>query len=233
MASEKSFNDRIQHSTELVAAVNLFDPAHAPVDPKFALAALIAAITKAETCNTTVETLRIPFADSISDRWALTKTIGPLVTQALAYVKSNTSWANRYEAAKDAADKVRGVRPPAAKPAEPEPDAKKRESGERSYVEIAAFLKSYINRLDGLAGYAPQDAKIGTAAFTTLWTNLDALNKSLPGEESALADAISDRQDAFTGEETLKFVFDGVKASVKGQYGQASLQYKAISGMSW
>lgn len=232
MASERTFQDRLQRGTELAAAVELFDPALAPVDPKFTLAALTAAVGTAETCNTAVETIRIPFTDSSSDRSALVKTVGPLVTQALAYVKSNTAWANRYEAVKDAADKVRGVRPPAAKPAEPEPDAKKRESGERSYVEIAAFLISYINRLTGLAGYTPQDPKVGLAAFTTLWTDLDAYNKSLPGEESALADAISDRQDAFTGAETLKFVFDGVKASVKGQYGQTSLQYKAISGMA-
>lgn len=32
---------------------------------------------------------------------------------------------------------------------------------------------------------------------------------------------------------TLKFVFDGVKTSIKGQYGQAPLQYQGISGIQW
>ena len=37
----------------------------------------------------------------------------------------------------------RGRSDPGVSPADPEPDAKKRESGERSYVKIAGFLKSY------------------------------------------------------------------------------------------
>ncbi|MFT5465868.1 MAG: hypothetical protein ACI8UO_000964 [Verrucomicrobiales bacterium] len=31
----------------------------------------------------------------------------------------------------------------------------------------------------------------------------------------------------------MKVVFDGVKTSVKGQYGQQSPQYKAISPIRW
>jgi hypothetical protein len=45
--------------------------------------------------------------------------------------------------------------------------------------------------------------------------------------------AISDRQRAYTGPMGLKFVFDGVKASVKGQSGFSSAQYKSISGIKW
>lgn len=233
MASEQSFQDRVQRGHELAAAVSLLDPAYAPADELFSLAALTTSISTAETANENVETTRIPYQDPSTDRNALVKTIGPLATQALAYVKSNTAWENRHEAVKNAADKVRGVRAPVEKPAEPEPDKKQRESGERSFVEIAGFLKSYITRLDGLTGYAPQDPKIATAAFTAIWTELDDFNKSIPAASQALADAISDRQDSFTGPTALKFVFDGVKGSVKGQYGQASLQYKAISGMGW
>lgn len=233
MASEKSFQDRAQRANDLKAAVTLLDPAYAPADPKFTLAALAAAITTAETANGNVETLRIPYQDPTSDRSALVRTIGPLATQALAYVKSNTAWDNRHEAVKKAADKVRGVRPPAPKPADPEPDQKQRENGERSYMEIAGFLKSYIERLDGLGGYTPQDPKIGIAAFTALGSTLDGFNQSIPIASQALTDAISDRQDSFNGPTALKFVFDGVKGSVKGQYGQASVQYKSISGTIW
>lgn len=233
MASEKSFQDRVQRSNELQAAVSGMDPAYAPADVKFTLAAFTAAITTTETANNTVETCRVPYLNPISDRSALAKTIGPLATQALAYVKSNTAWGNRHEAVKKAADKVRGVRTAAPKPADPEPEPKQRESGERSYVEIAAFLKSYIERLEDLGGYTPPDSRIGITALTTLWTTLDDFNKTIPIASRALADAIADRQESFTGLTGLKFVFDGVKASVKGQYGQASLPYKAISGIMW
>ena len=98
---------------------------------------------------------------------------------------------------------------------------------------LAGFLKSYIERLDGLGGYTPQDPKIGIAAFTALGSTLDEFNQSIPIASQALTDAISDRQDSFNGPTALKFVFDGVKGSVKGQYGQASLQYKSISGIIW
>jgi len=56
---------------------------------------------------------------------------------------------------------------------------------------------------------------------------------AIPGVSRELADAISDRQLAYTGPTGLKFVFDGVKASVKGQYGFSSPQYKSISGIKW
>lgn len=233
MASEKSFLDRAQRGRELSAAVALLAPPYAPVETRYTLTGLNTAVTTAETANANVETKRIIFTNAASERAALVKTIGPLITQAVAHVKSNTAWANRFDALKNAADKVRGVRPPAPKPADPDPDAKKRESGERSFVEIAAFLKSFIERLEGLTGYAPQDPKIGIPALIVLWTALDDYNKSIPGHSRLLADAISDRLSAFTGPAALKFVFDGVKVSVKGQYGQSSPQYQAIRGMSW
>ncbi|MES2440227.1 MAG: hypothetical protein V4584_14250 [Verrucomicrobiota bacterium] len=233
MASEKSFQDRIQHTNDLSAAVPLLTPVYTPVDSKFTLAKLTTATTAAEAANANVEAKRIPYQDPTSDRVALVKTIGPLVTQALAYVKSNTAWENRHEAVKNAADKVRGVRPPKPKPVDPDPDQKTRETGERSYVEIAGHFKTFINRLDGLAGYAPQDEKISIDLLNDLHAELDSYNKSIPTASQALADAIIDRQDLFTGPTGLKFVFDGVKASVKGQYGHTSLQYKAVSGISW
>jgi hypothetical protein len=100
-------------------------------------------------------------------------------------------------------------------------------------VEIAGFFKSFIDRLDKLPGYVPPDDKIGIAALRALWTGLDDYNRSIPAVAQRLADAIADRLDAFTGAKALKFVFDGVKTSVKGQYGQTSAQYQAISGIGW
>jgi hypothetical protein len=134
---------------------------------------------------------------------------------------------------KKAADKVRGVRPHKKKGADPEPDAKKRQQGERSYVEIAAFFKTFVTRVEGLPGYSPQDAKIGIDELLDRWTELDELNKSLSTAGGALADAIADRSAAFIGPAGLKFVFDGMKTSVKGQYGQASAEYLGIRGIQW
>jgi hypothetical protein len=208
-------------------------PAYAPADAKFSLANFTIAITAAGAANEAVETARIPFDDQTDDREALVKTIGPLVTQALAYVKSNTAWAKRYPAVKKAADKVRGARPRKKKTADPDPDAKKRQQGERSYVEIAGFLRTFIDRVVALPDYVPPDPKIAEDGLNDLHDGLKALNDSLPTAGGALADAIADRSEAFIGPAGLKFVFDGVKTSVKGQYGQASAEYLSIRGIQW
>jgi hypothetical protein len=233
MASETSFQDRVQRAGELRAAVVQLAPAYAPPDVKFSLPAFTTAITVAETANGTVESMRIPFTDKTDDREVLVRSIGPLVTQSLAYVKSNTAWAKRYEAVKKAADKVRGVRPTKKKAGDPEPDTKKREQGERSYVEIAGFFRAYVDRVTALAGYAPPDGRITEDSLNDRYEELNTLNKAIPTASQALADAISDRAEAFTGATGLKFVFDGVKTSVKGQYGQGSAQFRGVSGMRW
>ena len=233
MATETSFQDRAQRAGELHAAVAQLTPAYAPPDVKFSTASFTLAISMAETANGTVESTRIPFADLTDDREQLAKEIGPLVTQSLAYVKSNTAWAKRYEAVKNAADKVRGVRPVKKKSGDPEPDKKRREQGERSYVEIAGFFRTYVSRVGALAGYAPPDGKIAEDSLSDKYEELNALNRAIPAASQALADAISDREDIFTGATGLKFVFDGVKTSVKGQYGQNSTQFRSVSGMRW
>ena len=234
MPTESSFQDRAQRCTTLKDAVATLDPPYAPPDPKFALAALTAAIAAAESANTLVSDQRALYEDDVSDRQALVKALGPLVTQSLAYVKGNTVWAKRYEAVKNAADKVRGTRPKYPKPgADPEADKKTRERGERSFVEITAFFKAYLSRLNGLAGYAPTADAIKLPALEALWLQLDDLNKSVSTLSQDLADAIRDRSDAYTGKLGLKFVFDGVKTSVKGQYGQSSPNHRAISPLRW
>lgn len=234
MASERSFQDRYQRGTSLKNAVATFTPAYSPPDPKFTLAALGISLAAADAANLDVTEKRALYQDDVDDRQALVKSLSPLVTQSLAHVKSNTAWAKRYDAVKKAADKVRGIRPkPPKKSADPEPDKKARESGERSYVEIAAFFKAYIARLTALAGYAPTDDAIKLPALEAAALQLDDLNQSVSTLSQDLADAIRDRADAYTGPAGLKFVFDGVKTSVKGQYGQSSPNTRAVSAMRW
>lgn len=233
MSSERSFIDRIQRAEEFDTAVTAITPAYSPADARFSLAALRASIATAKAANQAVDEARPPYQDEVADRTAIIKVINPLITQSLAYVKSNTAWAKRFDAVKDLADKVRGVTPPKIKASSPESDKKERNRGERSFVEIAAHLKRYIARLEGLSGYAPPDAKISLATLTDHLSTLNELNQAIPAHAQTLADAIVDRQEAYTGATGLKFVFTGVKTSVKGQYGQTSLPYQSISGMRW
>ncbi len=233
MPSERSFIDRIQRAEEFHIAVTSITPIYTPADARFSLAMLSSAIAAAKATNQAVDEARPPYQDDVADRIAIIKVINPLVTQSLAYVKSNTAWAKRFDAIKDLADKVRGVTPHKDKASSPEPDKKERNRGEQSFVEIAAHLKRYIARLESLSGYAPPDAKISLATFNEHLTTLTDLNQSIPAHAQTLADAIVDRQEAYIGATGLKFVFTGVKTSVKGQYGHTSLPYRSISGIRW
>lgn len=236
MASEQSFADRAQRARQLHASVTGLSPAYAPADPKFSLPAFQTAITGAERASQTIDTAKVPFDESTAGRIALVKSLGPLVTHALAYVKSNSAWEKKFPAIKDAADKVRGVRParkPVPASASGTEQKKARQQGERSYAEIEGFFRKFVDRVTALTGYQPPDFKISVLGLEETRGELEDLNRALPILESAYDDAVGERSEAYIGAQGLKSAFDGVKLSVKGQYGQTSPQYRSISGMRW
>lgn len=233
MASEQSFLDRKQKALTLKGAIDSFAPAYAPEDDTFSATGLGDAIAAVTAANTAHDDAMQPWENAVDERVALVKSIGPLVTQSLAYVKSNTAWKAKFDNVKKAADKVRGVRKP-PRPALPEGTSdKKREQGQRGFMEIAEFFRQYISRLTALTGYAPTSASISLANLGALRTQFDALNESIPDLSQTLADAIGDRQTAYDDETGLHFVFKGVKDSVKAQYGQASQEFAQVKGIKW
>ena len=233
MASEQSFLDRKQKALTLKGAVDSFAPAYAPQDATFSSASLEAAIDAATDANTAHDDAKQPWEIAVDERVALMKSLGPLITQSLAYVKSNTAWKARFESVKKAADKVRGHTKPPKPPAVPDPNAKKREQGQRGYVEIAEFFRQYLARITALTGYAPTSANISLASLGALRAQFDALNESIPDLSQTFSDAIGDRQLAYDDETGLHFVFKGVKNAVKAQYGQASQEYNQVKSLKW
>lgn len=238
MASERSYEDRQQKALELKGAVDNFTPVYDPEDTAFSVASLDTAITAAATANTEVDDAKQPWENAVAARQAAVAQIMPLVTQSLAYVSSNTAWKSRFQSVKRAADKVRGHTK--KKRATPPPTGggsaaaeKKREQGQRGYMEIAEFFRQYISRLTALTGYAPSSADISLASLGTLKTALDGYNTSIPDLSQTLGDAIRDRQTAYDSETGLHFVFKGVKAAVKGQYGQKSPQFAQVTLIKW
>lgn len=238
MASEKTFVDRLARAGQLGSAVANFTPLFAAVDSRFSIATLDSKMEDAEDANTAVADAKEIYGDVVDQREALAKEIGPLVTQSLAYVKSNTLWKSKFERVKGLADKVRGVRPkkPKATTGEGEetPTVEKaREQGERSYAEIASFFRQYVKRLEDLGGYVPPDTKITLLALGAKRDALEALNESAADELEDFRATVTARREAYEGPEGLKFTFDGMKTAVKGQYGQASTQYGEIVGIKW
>ena len=233
MASEKSFLDRLQKALSLKGAIETMTPAYAAEDEDFSLASLEAGIDAAEAANTAHDEAEQPWSNAVADRQALVKSLKPLVTQSLAYVQSKTVWKARFLQVKAAADKVRGVSKP-TKPAPPDGTTnKKREQGQRGFMEIAAFFRQYLSRLTKLTGYAPSSENITLASLGALSTQFDALNESIPDLGQTLGDAIADRQKVYDKESGLHYVFLGVKTAVKAQYGQASSEFAQVKGMKW
>ena len=149
--SEQSYRDRQGKAQSLRDATSMFSPAFAPADTSLNAGNFQAFLNgsvpgqlSVETANTAVETLETNYTTNATTRVALVKSVRAAVTQAVAYVKSNTAWKSEFKSVKRIGDQLRGVRPPAKvvvppppAPGDPPADpAKPRNKGEQAYTEL-------------------------------------------------------------------------------------------------
>ena len=218
-----------------------FTPTFAPADTSLTATNFNTFIATVGAANTSVETLAVNYTTSATTRVALVKAIRSAVTQALGYVKSNKAWVNQFKAAKMAADKLRGVRPPSntEPPPPPAPGApatepeKSRRKGEQAYVELTAHLGAFITAITSCAGYAPPATEISLSTFNGLLSQFNGLNGFISQLSTQITSARENRRRLYFEGDCLKTKFQAVKDAVKGQYGQKSSEYGTVKGMKW
>lgn len=239
--SEASFRDRQGKAQSLHDATEGFTPTFAPADTSLSVANFSTFIGTINAANTSVETLAVNYTTSATTRVALVKAIRSAVTQALGFVKSNKAWVNQFKAAKMAADKLRGVRPPSnteppppLPPGTPAPEPEKsRNKGEQAYVELTAHLGSFITAITACAGYAPTATDISLSTFNGLLSQFNGLNGFISQLGSQLTTTREKRRRLYFEGDCLHKKFNAIKDSVKGQYGQKSSQYGTVKGIKW
>jgi len=240
--SERSFADRLQKGRVLLAALQNMSPAFVPADAALSIGNFEAYLDSVGGANDAVASGVDAFSEAVTARVADAKKAQALVTQVVAYVKSNSAWKLKFPRIKQLGDKIRGIRPPrrtaprkAAAPGAPaaKPE-KKRDRGDQSYADIASNFKAFATAVAGLSGYNPPDAGITGPALTALGKKLEKDNTDVASTDQALDEAQRARADKFAAPETgLEAKFQAEKNAVKGQYSQKSPQWNAVKAMRW
>ena len=232
--SENSFVDRLKKSRDLQAAVATLVPVFAPADVSLSAAAFFSQIATVALLNTALDGPKTVLADAILARVADTKTTKTLLTQLVAFVKSNSVWKSKYPRIKDLADKVRGFKPPRKAPLPgPTPAPKPRDRGDGSYAEIAANFTALVSALGTLSGFNPPDNAIKLITLQPLAGRLATNNVAVATADQEVAEAQRNRFAGYYGPGGLKERFAAIKTAVKGQYGQNSPQWGQVKGIRW
>lgn len=233
----QSFIDRLAKAVLLKDTVAGMSPAYNPPDASLQISTFTALLTSVDAANDLVDTQEGSYSTQATTRVATVKTVKARATQIMARLKSNSAWASELHSAKLAADKVRGVSAPKAKPTPEEPtpaEEQKTKATEQAYAEISASFDKLIAIATGAAGYAtgvPTD--ISSASLTSLSTSLKGLNTALSTLDGSLSTARQKRKLLYYGPKGLQEKFQGVKDSVKQQYGQGSAEYLSVKGIKW
>ena len=233
----QSFIDRLARAVLLKDTAAGMSPAYNPPDASLQISTFTTFLTSVDTANDLVDTQEGSYSTQATTRVATVKTVKARSTQIMARLKSNSAWASEYHSAKLAADKVRGVKPPKAKPTPDEPtptQVQKTKATEQAYAEISASFDKLIAIATGAAGYATGvPTEISSASLTSLSTSLKSSNSALSLLDGSLGTSRQKRKLLYYGPKGLQEKFQGVKDSVKQQYGQASAEYLSVKGIKW
>jgi hypothetical protein len=238
--SERSYRDRENKASTLLDAIDNFEPEFEPADPILTVTAFGALVAQAGVINTAVETLSTNYTTNAQARADAVLLIRKTVTQALAYLRSNSAWSTNCKSAKMAADKLRGIRTRPPKPPEPPEEGtppavveKKRNTGEMAFVEIASHLEKFKTACTGAAGYAPPAEEISLPTLNGLLSLLRGFNSQLNDVGTELTQKQQQRLILFYGPKGVKERFTSIKLAVTGQYGQNSANHAVAKGIKW
>ncbi len=231
--SETTFGDRLQQGREMQAAIAIFSPPFAPADPTLAPAAFLAFLDALDTLTTNTGVLVTSYSTEVETRNPQVADIKDRAMRALAYLKSNVAWLRFLPGIKGLVDKIRGNRPRKPKAPAPgegptSPAAKKRNTGEQSFGDIAANFERLVAALGAITGYAPPAAELSIANLTILSNDYSTRNAIMSTLAQQIGLAQRDRLDGFN-ELTAKK--KAIKQAVKSQYGNNSAENAAVKGI--
>ena len=231
--SEKSFADRLQRGRQMQTTTAMFTPAFAPIDASLAPVAFATFLDELDAIHTATGTLVSQYSTEVPLRNDTVTLIKRLAAQVLSIIKSNPAWKNHVPAIKSLADKIRGIRPKAPKPAPPPPgtppaEIKRRSTGEQGYGDIEENFERMIAALGGVPGYTPPAAEITIAALTTLANAYAAKNLSMATLFAQLTTKQRDRSDGF---KLLNTKMKAIKQAIRGQYGPGSPESEQTGGI--
>ncbi len=165
--SEKSYYDRLQRAQTLHGAVSGFIPPYSSQRPEISMVNFGTFLTTVDGLNETASQEVTDYGEMASQRVALVKSMGPIMTRTMNCLKANPKWKAALRQTKTAADKFRGVRPSrSTKPPQEtgQPGKKTRNQSDRSYADLAGHFRRFVQAVKKAADYVPpaDDLAIGS-----------------------------------------------------------------------
>ncbi len=234
--SETTFADRLQRGRDMQSAIALFTPPFDPADPSLAATPFGNFLDDLDDLNTSTATLGSSYTTGVTERMAMVKEIRDVVLRVWSYIRSNPAWEKFRPTIKPLVEKVRGTRAKKAKPPGPtetpgSPLAKRRNSGEQSFGEIATNFDRLIAALASVTGYAPTTAELTIAGLTARAAAYAAKNATMSTLGNSIGLQQRDRQAGFKSDGGLRGKMKAIKEAVRAQYGSDSAEYEQVKGI--
>ena len=220
-------------------SIDGFTPAFVPLDPNLAPGAFQSYLNAVESQNDAVSDAEAVYSPLVESRLTAANAIKEKALRVKDYVNANVAWKKYVKAITAAADNVRGYSLPKKALLPPAsvvpPTPKKVGQGARSqqgFADLESLFGKLINQVEKITGYtAPALSGLTIAELKAQDAAFTLLNDDVSEAEADLSEAQRVRKDFYDGENGLKEKMKCIKKAVRSQYGNASPQYAAVSGI--
>ena len=217
-----------------------FTPVYLPQDQNIGKDAFQSYLGGVEVSNDGVADAEAILDPMVAERIVASDELKDKALRVKDHVSANVAWKKFNTVISVAADAVRGYRitkktAPAAPGAAAAP-AKKARQGARSqqgFADLEKLFGKLITQVKKVTGYAaPAASGLTIAALEAQDTAFTLLNDSVSDAEADLEEKQRQRNDFYDGEGGLRDKMKAIKKAVRAQYGSASAQYAAVSGIA-
>jgi hypothetical protein len=225
---------------ELVSSVVAFGTDYKPARASISTAELQKLLAEARTALVSLDAALPAYGNAVAAREVGLLPLSKLVTRVYNVLVSNTTSQQVDENARTLVRKINGRRAK-AKLTEDAKSLLKADGIEKR--EISASQMSADNRIENLfkliqllnsiPEYAPNEEAFSVAGLTTLYNNLMSKNEDVVNAAILLRHARNKRNEVFYKPDTgICDISLAVKAYVKGLYGNTSVHYKHLTGLT-
>lgn len=226
--SESSFGQRYTKGRELVEYLKLL-PTYAPSNTALETASLSTLLDDIITANSDVASKISTLQTERNARLVMYESQTGLINKCgqirdyIASIESAGKKSVDYKKVQSAVKKMRGKRlTPKPKPTESQPNPKSSSTSEVSFGSVLATAFEILEVIKGNALYAPSNADLTVANFTTFLISIDAKNKLIAQRREQYDDAVEARLGLY---KDLQDRVTKVKLALASQYGKTSNEY--------
>lgn len=233
--SETGHTKNIAAFKTMLTYLEGYGPSYQPVAEALKLTNLQQQLADAEASLTEAQKKLATFNNATDERMKLFAPLKPLGTRIYNALAVSGVSQNTMGTAKTINRKLQGQRAIKIKlPEDPsQPPADNASVSQQSYDNLVAHLSNYIEFLQTLPEYMPNETELQITALTTYRDQLIQSNNTVTQATANWSNARINRNQALYANQTgIVDTAASIKTYVKSLFGPTSPQYKQISGIS-